>query len=108
MSGGGSGGDDGGHGPTPDNDRFRVLRSDPEDGATLMDPDASIRVECSEPIDPGSVTDATFSVTQDGNRVTGELLVNGSAIQFKPAERLVLSNKYMVRANARVFTKTVT
>lgn len=110
TGGGGTGGAaNGGTGGAAgmDGSAFRVLRSEPEDGAVLMDPDARIRVECSEAIDKSSVTDATFSVTQDGNRVSGELSVDGSTIQFKPAERLVLSKDYMVRVSARVYSETV-
>jgi Bacterial Ig-like domain len=80
---------------------FKVLRSEPADGATLDDPDAAIVVYFSQQLDAGSVTAQTFKTM-----VTGKLSVAGDKLSFKPDARLTLAGSYTFDLTASIFSKS--
>lgn len=85
-----------------------ITDSSPEDAETLAATDTNILVEFDEAIDPGSVTDASFTVTEldeDGTAVeTVEGVINavGNSIEFDPTEDLNGQSYYSVTVSTGV------
>ncbi len=70
-----------------------VTFTDPADGDTTVEPDASITVLFSEAMAPASLDETTFTVSAGGETVAGTISTTGSSCTFvpdQPLSRLVL------------------
>ena len=83
-------------GPTADTQAPEPVTVTPT--GTGVDRATNITVTFSEPIDPASVTDATFTVTPTGgNPISGTIAVAGATATFTPAALLAYGTTYSVR-----------
>jgi len=81
-----------------DPDPPRVVTTDPPSGARGVDPETSITIFFSEPIDPLSIADNAVIVDGPTDRVSGstEQLPNPAQIMFRPDAPLELSTTYHI------------
>jgi uncharacterized protein YfaS (alpha-2-macroglobulin family) len=76
-----------------------VVRSDPQDGATLVGVRPRIQVQFNMPIDMQSAAES-FRLLGNRQEVVGELSVVGSTVIFTPAEQLAFDTTYLVQVKA--------
>jgi hypothetical protein len=69
---------------------FRVVVSDPPDGATAVALGTAVRFRFNLPVDPGSVGPGSVALAHDGNPIAGtcEILEGGLELRFLPDEAL--------------------
>lgn len=79
-----------------------VFGTSPQDGATGVPVNAALVVRFNEPIDPLSVTPATFSVSGLSGIVAGSLSVNGVEVRLTPAVPLVANTLYTATIGAGI------
>lgn len=64
---------------------MQVIQTSPEDDATNIDLDSSIRAIFNAPVDSASINDTTFIVRQDTSQISGSFTYRDSIITFIPS-----------------------
>jgi large repetitive protein len=81
-----------------------VTQADPVNGATGVATNAIVRLQFSERINPLSVTESTFFVSQanTGIRVNGSITVaaDGRSVTFTPSDPLLVNTRYFVQVSS--------
>jgi hypothetical protein len=93
---------------------FRVLRSEPADGAAQVEPAQPITVFFSEPVLESTTTSRTFAATDDEDNqpisrpIAGTYKADAqrSAVTFAPRDPLRLSTSYTVELTSSIFSET--
>ena len=79
-----------------------VLTTDPVPGTDNVLTGTVISISFNNGINDGTVGDSSFSVTEAGTPVAGEILVDGSTITFTPIGLLSFSTEYTVTLGAGI------
>jgi hypothetical protein len=74
-----------------------VSSKDPNDNAVNVERNKVISVAFSEEMDPASINDATFTVTQAGSEITGTVSYSGMTAKFTPTSVLAAEMLYNVK-----------
>ncbi|MDN3688536.1 Ig-like domain-containing protein [Cyclobacterium jeungdonense] len=77
----------------------RVLAIDPLDLATGVSINKIIKVTFSEPMEPATITAASFTVSNGSTPVSGTVTYSESTAVFTPAESLLVNTTYSVSIN---------
>lgn len=102
-SGGASGQGGGGASGQGSGSTFHVRSSVPaSDSPLLEDLGAALKITFSNPVDPSSLTDESFSLTRDTQRVAGKLNVASTELRFEPDLPWTLAAAYELRLTAAV------
>ncbi len=83
-------------GGTPDTTAPAVVAVTPAASAAAVGVGSAIEVTFSEPVQPGSVTAATFTVESGGTAISGTRSVQGAVARFVPLGGLSLGSSYRV------------
>ncbi|MBI5192041.1 MAG: Ig-like domain-containing protein [Nitrospirae bacterium] len=87
----------------PDSTPPSINSTAPERNTTGVASNASLTATFSEPINPSTITTATFTLTKtDGSSVTGEVSYNGNTATFKPLAPLSYLTDYTANITSAV------
>jgi hypothetical protein len=92
------GGAAGSVGTPPDGPVLQLEAVTPTSGMKNVDPDGTIELQFSSPIDEATIADGIVIVSS-GGRVTGSFAHSEGSVTFTPAQPLCLSEKYEVTIN---------
>lgn len=81
---------------------FHVVATNPADGDLLTDPNATLSVSFSAPVDPDTVNDASFKVIRDGISQLGSYQIDEGGVTFKLDEAWVRSGRYSVELTTKL------
>ncbi len=103
-----------GHGVLDESNRFDVLAQalditapqvvsvQPESGAAQMVPTALIRSTFSEAVDPSSLTNASFAISNGASNLNGQIQCQGATVTFIPEQFLAYDTTYTVTLTTNI------
>ncbi|MDZ4149208.1 MAG: ice-binding family protein [Flavobacteriaceae bacterium] len=71
-----------------------VISTDPLDNATGVPIDKTVTATFSEPMDPATITDVTFTLADGTTPITGIVTYSGSTASFNPSADLLAGKEY--------------